>query len=610
MAMLQHLTTEHLQVIPLAFETGGVSSCNLASVYAAERACREELEIAYQAMSAIFASTPDGMLILNSDGIILHGNPIFCTWIGETELVGRPVADVLGSDQLTAAIEQLNHNPNAPNRIEITLNSTVRRLLVAQIHCLQAGTFRGWLVNLYDQSDRRRLEHQKMEFINIAAHELRTPLAAVIGFGELLQQHIADDAPDQDRDCLEGILRGSYRLKVIVDEIIAFAKLNRGAVAPPGVLQFSLAEVVAEVVTEMQERAAQLRVRLEVGGIDPALTMRIDMALLHTILSQLLLNAINFNVSDGCVCVEVRLVEQQVAIRISDTGIGIAPADLEAVFQPFYQVEDYRVRRVGGLGLGLAIVRRSVDQLGGSLAVESTPGAGTRVDLLLPLHQPAPETVMDTLRDRLAAALRQAEAHAQTAEHLYTELQRHSIATLAAITEALEARDTYTRGHSDRVAALARCIARRMGYSERELQILEIAGHIHDIGMIGIPDSILSQAGPLSEIDNVAMQQHIALGRAIVAPLEFLHEVLPAAFAHHERWDGHGYPDGLSGEAIPLDGRILAVADAYDAMTSPRPYREAMSGEQALALIAHGAGSQWDPTVVRIFLDLMQTPAA
>ena len=104
------------------------------------------------------------------------------------------------------------------------------------------------------------------------------------------------------------------------------------------------------------------------------------------------------------------------------------------------------------------------------------------------------------------------------------------------------------------------------------------------------------------------MRQHVALGRTIIERLEFLNDVIPGAFAHHERWDGMGYPNGLAGDAIPLDGRILAVADAYDAMTSPRPYRHAMTDEQARDIIRAGTGSQWDPIVIQAFLAVIDNP--
>ncbi len=585
---------------------------DLTRIYAAERARREELELAHQALSAIFANTPDGLVVLDNAGIIQQANPAFCQWFGSSPevLVGQPIAEILHSDQLLKAITQLATDVAAPTRVELTLVYPVKRVLLAHIAQLKAGHIEGWIINFHDQSMRRRLEHQKMEFINIAAHELRTPLAAVIGFAELLQYHLAGQLSVTDEECLNGVLNAAQRLKNIINELIDFAHLNQGDLSSRGVHEFPLANLVADVFAEVQERANRYQVCLDMQGVDPAIHMVVDATLLRSALIQLVLNGISFNRTGGSVAIAAETHANQVTISITDTGIGIDPAQIDAIFQPFYQIEDYHIRRVGGLGLGLSIASRSVAQLGGTLTITNTSSAGTTLQLSLPLRQPTPEAALADLQSQLAASFQQARAYAHDAHTLYQQLQQHSLATLAAITQALEARDTYTRGHSERVTLMALAIARHLGYSERELSLLEIAGLIHDIGMIGISDALLNKTDQLTEEESALLRQHVELGRSIVAPLEFLRDVLPRAFAHHERWDGQGYPNGLAGEAIPLDSRILAVADAYDALISPRPYREAMSSTQAVAIIQAGAGSQWDPTVVQAFLAVMQATSS
>ncbi|MCU0495327.1 MAG: HD domain-containing protein, partial [Chloroflexaceae bacterium] len=268
------------------------------------------------------------------------------------------------------------------------------------------------------------------------------------------------------------------------------------------------------------------------------------------------------------------------------------------------QLDDHFTRSSGGLGLGLSIVRRTLDQLGGTIQVQSQPDVGTAFEVQLPHHQPLPGNEVQQLRVRLDASHQQTQQYARDLQQLYGELQQHWLATLNSITEALEARDIYTRGHTDRVTALALRLARHMGYSDGDLQLLEIAGRIHDIGMIGIPDTILNKTGSLSEVEKAIARQHVVLGRKIVEPLDFLHDAAQIAFAHHERWDGQGYPDGLAGETIPHAARILAVADAFDAITSPRAYREARSPQQALEIIRAGAGQQWDASVVQALLEV------
>ena len=164
----------------------------------------------------------------------------------------------------------------------------------------------------------------------------------------------------------------------------------------------------------------------------------------------------------------------------------------------------------------------------------------------------------------------------------------------------------YTRGRTDRITHIPLAIARKMGYSKQDLRILETACRLHDIGMIGTLDSILSKPGRLTDDEYETVKQHIQHGLKIVEPLDSLDEIKPIAFSHHERWDGKGYPDGLEGEQIPLSGRIMAVADAYDAMISDRPYRNGMPGEKVLSILREGAGSQWDPNIVEVLPEIIE----
>jgi len=141
-----------------------------------------------------------------------------------------------------------------------------------------------------------------------------------------------------------------------------------------------------------------------------------------------------------------------------------------------------------------------------------------------------------------------------------------------------------------------------MDYSSRDLRTLEIAGRIHDIGKIGVRDAVLNKPGRLTDEEYELIKSHVIIGPKLVEGLDFLQNAAPIAFAHHERWDGKGYPQALAGEDIPLGGRIMAVADAYDAMTSDRPYRKGMPMEKAMQILRDGAGTQWDARIVDVFL--------
>lgn len=177
-------------------------------------------------------------------------------------------------------------------------------------------------------------------------------------------------------------------------------------------------------------------------------------------------------------------------------------------------------------------------------------------------------------------------------------LERSFRETLEALARALEARDVYTEGHSRRTAAYAAAVADAMGLPADERSAIERAGLLHDLGKIGVRDAVLLKEGSLTPEEEGQMRLHPELGGRILAGISFLRDASALARHHHERFDGKGYPDGLAGEAIPLGARILAVADALDAMTTDRPYRRALSGDEAVARLRQGAGSQFDPDVV------------
>ena len=192
----------------------------------------------------------------------------------------------------------------------------------------------------------------------------------------------------------------------------------------------------------------------------------------------------------------------------------------------------------------------------------------------------------------------------ETAEQLQTaneRLERASLSFATALIAALDARDQYTAGHSAAVAVYARDIAVRLGLSEEEQQLARLCGLVHDIGKVGLPAGLLEKPGALTLDERRRMEEHSVIGERILAKVEDYSEIARVVRHHHERMDGNGYPDRLFGENIPLVSRIIAVADAYNAMTSGRPYRDAMPSRVARFRLAQAAGTQFDTTVVAAF---------
>jgi diguanylate cyclase (GGDEF)-like protein len=190
--------------------------------------------------------------------------------------------------------------------------------------------------------------------------------------------------------------------------------------------------------------------------------------------------------------------------------------------------------------------------------------------------------------------------------HLHRFMRDGSLATIQALAAAVDAKDPYTQGHSRRVADLSRLLAEGMGLDAVQVDRIYTAATLHDVGKIGIPDRVLQKAGRLDEEEQRLMETHPVLGEVIVGKVPQLADTLAGVRWHHERWDGHGYPDGLAAEQIPLDARILALADTFDAMTSDRPYRRGLPVEIALQEIRQHAGTQFDPALAVVFIDLLR----
>jgi diguanylate cyclase (GGDEF)-like protein len=228
------------------------------------------------------------------------------------------------------------------------------------------------------------------------------------------------------------------------------------------------------------------------------------------------------------------------------------------------------------------------EELWGALDVEEIEAdAFDQEDLIL----------VQTVADLIGSALFSAS--------LYERLESAYLGTAEALATALEAKDAYTAEHARSIVDQAEAVGRRLGLEEPELKDLRLGAAFHDIGKIAIPEPILNKRGPLTPEERALVEQHTVIGEQILAPVEFLASVRRIVRHEHERWDGGGYPDGLAGEAIPLGSRIILACDALHAMTSDRPYRRAMSDEEAYAELRRHSGTQFDPRVVAALLEVV-----
>ena len=289
-----------------------------------------------------------------------------------------------------------------------------------------------------------------------------------------------------------------------------------------------------------------------------------------------------------------RLGEPQGMVRVTMASATLSLTDAALWRATLWSLVAAIVMAVG-IGFGLAtFVRRPLRRL-----AEAARGiaAGSRVARLeVRRHDEIGElaAAFNTMAEEITRQLRDnAEA--------YVRLDQAYLETVTALATAMEAKDHYTAGHAAALAGRALAVGRRLGLDEEALRQLNYAAILHDIGKIGVPGRILNKPGPLDAEEFAVMAQHTVIGEQIIESLEHLRPVARIVRSAHERYDGSGYPDGLAGEAIPLRSRIVLVCDAYDAMTSDRPYRTALTASEALAEVCACAGSQFDPLVVETF---------
>jgi HD-GYP domain-containing protein (c-di-GMP phosphodiesterase class II) len=218
---------------------------------------------------------------------------------------------------------------------------------------------------------------------------------------------------------------------------------------------------------------------------------------------------------------------------------------------------------------------------------------------------PALHAQLNVFAREVGVLYRAERTRSRELEHALDSVRDTAVATMAALAEIVEAKDHTTKGHLDRTYRLGTRLAAQV---DPELAARPEVGYgffLHDIGKVGIPEAVLCKPGPLDLEEWKVMRAHPEIGARIVEPIRFLADAVEIVRAHHERWDGKGYPSGLAGEAIPLAARIFSVVDSFDAMTSDRPYRRAMSRARALDQIREGSGTQFDPEVAATFLDMM-----
>jgi putative nucleotidyltransferase with HDIG domain len=634
----------------------------------------------------------------------------------------------------------------------------------------------GLTVQLRNSNEQlKSIDKIKTQFFSNVSHELRTPLTLILAPLETLLAARQGTLSAGQREALNSMHLNSLRLLKLINNLLDLAKLEEGRMRLK-VKPLNVNEFVGNILSAVKPMADRKRLRLFFQHPPADVEVTLDADQFEKVVLNLLSNALKFTPEKGRITVYLEERETVVVFTVEDTGVGIPPDMLEAVFDRFRQVDGSSSRSHEGTGIGLALAKEIVTLHGGTIRAESELGRGTRfiveirkgdahfpedildrrsADVPVPLkrresdkegvtvqdivsntrdlqlsdlekvefesgpsqaerkhdysllviddnpeilklmklllqdsfdldfalsareglqilreHGPdlvlsdimmpemdgyafcraikADESLKHTpvilvtarsgaemlaegiesgaddyiakpfsaveLKARVRSLLRMRQVEAELAlanrnlkmrtSDLIDRQRALFISMVKSLVSALEAKDIYTRHHSARVTEISLKIARNMGFGERDLADLELAGLLHDIGKIGVPEQILNKPGTLTPAEMTAIREHPVHGESILKPVIELAQITKIVRHHHERYDGTGYPDKLKGLEIPLGARIMAVADTYDAITSRRPYRGEESHHFALKEIIRCSGLQFDPEVVQHFMEV------
>ena len=422
--------------VNLGYKQALIYGKDLARLYTLEKAKRHDLELANQKLQAILETAPNGLAVLDESMIILETNPRFEALVEQNNnCVGRCLSDVLPSEELVASLQATFETGQRFAEVEVTLASPINRTVHVNCAPLSAGGQVGWVISLHDITERKRLEGLREEFINIAAHELRTPLAIILGYASVLREDMESSEDVVVLTALEAIVKAADRLTLVIDELVSFAAAKSRSTKDIGADRFDLWKVIHHATHSVTHQANLKNVDILVEGNTQPVIVTGDRVILAQVIGHLLDNAVKFNRPGGQVRVRATQSSAETSIEIEDTGMGIPLTDLNKIFDLFYQVEGHMARAQGGLGLGLAIAQRGVELHGGHITAESTLGQGSRFTITLPLSV---EQIPISLQTRLDTAHQQTLAYGRDLARAFATQQAltqrlHHVSALAGL---------------------------------------------------------------------------------------------------------------------------------------------------------------------------------
>jgi len=371
----------------------------LAQLYAAEKTRRQELETTTQKLQAIFDTAPNALAVIDNNLTIIEANPRFLLLFEQDECIGQSLTEYLPKEPILDTIQTMQAESAPLGGVEVEVVEPTPHTIQVALAPLNHG--QDWVLILHDLTERKRLEGLKDEFVNIAAHELRTPLGGVMGFVSVLHENLKDADDPMMLHITNLILESTDRLRIIIDELVEFATAQRNNDDGLHIVDINVNWLVQKAIKFLDKQIEAKNVTITVD-VPKTMSIRGDQFIMSEAMYQLLKNAILFNKPGGTVTIRANSLtasqmddlediitngdmDQDVTvIKIEDSGIGIPQTDLNKIFDKFYQVREHLTRDVGGLGLGLTIAQRGIEQHSGQLTVSSKLGEGSTFRVVLP----------------------------------------------------------------------------------------------------------------------------------------------------------------------------------------------------------------------------------
>jgi len=370
----------------------------LAQLYATEKTRRQELETTTQKLQAIFDTAPNALAVIDNNLTIIEANPRFLLLFEQDECIGQSLTEFLPKEPILDTIQAMQAESATLGGVEVEVTQPIPHTIQVALAPLNHG--QDWVLILHDLTERKRLEGLKDEFVNIAAHELRTPLGGVMGFVSVLQENLKDADDPMMLHITNLILESTDRLRIIIDELVEFATAQRNTDDGLHIVDMNVNWLVQKAIKFLDKQITAQNVTITID-IPKTMSIRGDQFIMSEVMYQLLKNAILFNKPGGTVAIRAESLpasqmpglitptngdqnQNVTVIELEDSGIGIPQTDLKKIFDKFYQVKEHLTRDVGGLGLGLTIAQRGVEQHSGQLTVSSKLGEGSTFRVVLP----------------------------------------------------------------------------------------------------------------------------------------------------------------------------------------------------------------------------------